>query len=62
LVTKAGLPVDIPSSVAVESLMHSMELDKKSNGREIKFVMCEGIGKTRFHRLKPEEIVKALEE
>ena len=31
-----------------------MEVDKKAAGGEIKFVMCEGIGKTRFHWLGAE--------
>jgi 3-dehydroquinate synthetase len=37
-----------------------MELDKKSAGGKIKFVVCAGIGKTRFHSLTPAEILSAL--
>ena len=37
-----------------------MEVDKKAAGGKIKFVMCEGIGKTRFHWLAPSEIINGL--
>jgi 3-dehydroquinate synthetase len=37
-----------------------MEVDKKSAEGKIRFVMCEGIGKTRFHSLTPEEILRSL--
>jgi 3-dehydroquinate synthetase len=35
-------------------------LDKKSAGGKIKFVLCVGIGKSRFYSLSPAEIVGAL--
>ena len=60
LVEKAGLPVGIPSDVRMQDLVQSMEADKKSGGGKIKFVMCAGIGKTRFHWLTPGEILGAL--
>ncbi len=60
LVKKAGLPLDIPASVSMENLIRGMEVDKKSAGGKIKFVMCAGIGKTRFHWLTPSEILSAL--
>jgi len=60
LVKKAGLPVDIPPSVQMHNLIQAMEVDKKSAGGKIKFVMCAGIGKTRFHWLTPAEILAAL--
>jgi 3-dehydroquinate synthase len=53
LVEKAGLPSDIPADVRMQDLVQCMEVDKKSGGGKIKFVMCAGIGKTRFHRLAP---------
>jgi len=37
-----------------------MEVDKKVAGGKIKFIICEGIGKTRFHWLAPNEILGAL--
>lgn len=60
LVRKAGLPVDIPAEVSLQDLIQAMEIDKKSTGGKIKFVMCTDIGKTRFHRLAPEEILQIL--
>ncbi len=56
LVEKAGLPVAMPSGVLMQNLIRGMEVDKKSAEGKIKFVMCAGIGKTRFHWLSPDEI------
>jgi len=41
-------------------LIQGMEVDKKSAGGKIKFVMCAGIGKTRFHSLSPAEVLAGL--
>jgi 3-dehydroquinate synthase len=60
LVQKAGLPVEIPREIAPQSLIQAMEIDKKVAGGKIKFIMCEGIGKTRFHWLAPDEILRGL--
>ncbi len=60
LVKKAGLPLEIPSGVSMQSLIQGMEVDKKSAEGKIKFVMCTGIGKTRFHWLSPGEILAGL--
>jgi 3-dehydroquinate synthase len=60
LIEKVGLPLEIPVEVSVDSLIQGMELDKKSAGGKIKFVVCAGIGKTRFHSLTPAEILSAL--
>lgn len=60
LVQKAGLPVEIPSEITPQSLIQAMEIDKKVAGGKIKFIMCEGIGKTRFHWLAPDEILRGL--
>lgn len=60
LIGKAGLPSEIPSEVSMNGLIQAMEVDKKAAGGKIKFVMCEGIGKTRFHGLAPSEILTAL--
>jgi 3-dehydroquinate synthase len=60
LVRKAGLPVEIPPGVSSQNLIQAMEVDKKVAGGKIKFIMCEGIGKTRFHWLAPNEILSAL--
>lgn len=60
LIKKAGLPLEIPREVSMQSLIQAMEVDKKSAGGKIKFVICTGIGKTRFHALSPGEILTAL--
>jgi 3-dehydroquinate synthase len=60
LVRKAGLPTELPSGVSTQSLIQGMEVDKKAAGGKIKFVICCGIGKTRFHWLTPGEILNAL--
>lgn len=60
LIKAAGLPIDLPANVSVERLLPGMEVDKKAGGGKIKFVMCAGIGKTRFHWLAPDEIAAAL--
>jgi 3-dehydroquinate synthase len=60
LIRKAGLPLEIPPDVSRQGLIQGMEVDKKSAGGKIKFVMCAGIGKTRFHSLTPGEILAAL--
>ena len=60
LIRKAGLPADIPPDVSRQSLIQSMEVDKKSAEGRIKFVMCAGIGRTCFHSLTPGEILAAL--
>ena len=60
LIEKTGLPADLPKSVTKESLIQGMEVDKKSAGGKIKFVMCAGIGKTRFHSLSPAEVLAGL--
>ena len=44
----------------MQSLIQGMEVDKKAAGGKIKFVICCGIGKTRFHWLAPGEILNAL--
>jgi len=60
LIRKAGLPTEIPGNVSLQSLIQGMEVDKKAAGGKIKFIMCEGLGKTRFHWLAPGEILTAL--
>ena len=60
LIEKAGLPSEIPGNISMTELMRGMQVDKKSAGGKIKFVMCEGIGKTRFHWLTPSEILIGL--
>jgi 3-dehydroquinate synthase len=60
LIETAELPSKIPPEVTMAALVKAMELDKKSAGGKIKFVVCAGIGKTCFQSLTPEEILTAL--
>ena len=60
LLANAGLPSEIPGDVSLTGVIQAMEVDKKAAGGKIKFVMCEGIGKTRFHWLAPSEILNTL--
>lgn len=60
LVAGAGLPAALPARIDPHELVRHMEVDKKSAGGKIKFILCEGIGKTRFHALAPAEIAAEL--
>ena len=60
LIRKAGLPLELPPQISRQNLIQSMEVDKKSAGGKIKFVMCAGIGRSCFHSLTPGEILGAL--
>jgi len=60
LIKQAGLPTEIPAKVSLSGLIQAMEIDKKAAGGKIKFVMCAGLGKSRFHWLAPSEILNAL--
>lgn len=61
LIVRAGLPAEVPADVSLPELVRHMEIDKKSSDGKIKFILCEGIGATRFHKLSPGEIVARLE-
>jgi 3-dehydroquinate synthase len=60
LIEKIGLPTELPGGLNPERLINGMELDKKSAGGKINFVLCESIGTTRFHSLSPAEVLEAL--
>lgn len=60
LVRRAGLPWRVPEDIALEDLIAGMALDKKSQAGKIKFVLCEGIGRTRFQWFSAHEIVREL--
>ena len=60
IITEAGLPSEIPAGVSLQSVIQVIQLDKKAAEGRIKFVMSEGIGKTRFHWLSPREVLAAL--
>lgn len=60
VIERTGLPTELPKTIARHRLIQGMEVDKKSAGGKIKFVLCEGIGKTRFYSLSPAEVLAAL--
>ena len=60
LIKKTGLPSEFPAGASMQSLIQAMQVDKKAAAGKIKFIMCEAIGKTRFHWLTPAEILAAL--
>jgi len=60
LITRAGLPTEIPPHIQPRELVQRMEVDKKSVGGRIKLVLCEGIGKTGFCWLSAAEIAARL--
>jgi len=60
LIERSGLPTELPSDIRLEELVKRMEVDKKSDGGKIKFILCGGIGKVLFHWLSPEEIKNRL--
>lgn len=60
LVRRAGLPWRIPDDIALGDLVAGMALDKKSHAGKVRFVLCEGIGRTRFQWFSPAEIVREL--
>jgi 3-dehydroquinate synthase len=60
LIRKAGLPTEIPTSVDLRELVRGMEVDKKSVGGKIRFVLCRGIGATAFQSFSAEEIAAKL--
>jgi 3-dehydroquinate synthase len=62
LIERAGLPTELPKNIAREGLIQAMEVDKKSAGGKIKFVVCEDIGRSRFHSLSPAEVLAALDD
>lgn len=60
LITRTGLPAAVPPSIKAAQLVGKMEVDKKSAGGKIKFVLCAGIGRTRFDWLSPEQIAAKM--
>jgi len=60
LLARTGLPAEIPVDTPLAELVKRMEVDKKSAGGKIKFVLCRGIGKTHFHWFTSQEILSRL--
>lgn len=60
VIAAAGLPVEIPPDISLMDTVKRVEVDKKSAGGKIKLILCQGIGKTRFHWLSGEESAAEL--
>jgi 3-dehydroquinate synthase len=62
LLARFGLPTELDRSIPRDNLVSAMTLDKKAQDGLIKFVGIEGIGRTRFVKLRPDDVLNALEE
>ena len=61
LITKAGLPTDIPSQLAIEDILETIKSDKKVKAGKVRFILPTAIGKAIISdRVTPEIIKKAL--
>lgn len=58
LLTRAGLPVEVPRELPVSRLALAVESDKKVAGGKVKFVCIEDLGRTRFEYLTGDEIAE----
>lgn len=56
LLTRAGLPVDVPQDVAGPALVLAIETDKKVAGGKVRFVCIDAIGSSRFELLAADAI------
>lgn len=57
LIKKAGLPTKT-NTLSIEKIIEAHYLDKKFSGSENKFVLIEGIGKTRIEKNIPLKVIK----
>jgi len=58
LLDSYGLPSELPDDIDKDSLLLSMQLDKKTVAGKLKFVLPEKIGKVRIEKGAPEEAVR----
>lgn len=57
LLERAGLPVGLPGSLAVDDLAQAIERDKKARDGRVKFVCVDEIGRASFEQMTTAEIV-----
>jgi 3-dehydroquinate synthase len=62
LLTRAGLPVDLPAGMKSVELAAAVGTDKKMSADRVKFVAVEEIGRCCFQKLSVEEIVRHAEQ
>lgn len=61
LITKAGLPTDIPNQIAIEDILETIKSDKKVKAGKVRFILPTTIGKVIItDKVTPEIIIKAL--
>lgn len=60
LVRRAGLPADIPADLSFESVLASMERDKKARDGRITFVLPEAIGRVGFYPDVSAQVLRRL--
>ena len=58
LLASYGLPSELPADIDKNSLLLSMQLDKKTVAGKLKFVLPEKIGKVRIEKGAPEKAVR----
>ena len=60
LIDSYGLPSEIPADMDVQSILLSMQLDKKTVAGEMKFIFPEKIGQVRIHKGVTENTIRDL--
>ena len=61
MLTRAGLPVDIPAEISSEALLESMGRDKKTLAGELTLILPRGLGRVDIMRgLAPEQVLELL--
>lgn len=60
VVERSGLRAGLPSPLDPHRLVAAITHDKKASGGKVKFVCIEEIGKTRFHSLSADEVIRLL--
>ena len=62
LISRAGLPIEVPWDLSATKLAESMTHDKKATGGKVRFVCLRGIGVTHFEKLVPADVVASMVE
>src|SRR4030042_1204376 len=57
LIDSYGLPSEMPADIDADSLLSSMQLDKKAVAGELKFILPEKIGSVRIHKGITEKVI-----
>lgn len=61
LIAKAGLPIDLPTELAISDILETIKSDKKVKAGKVRFILPNAIGKVIItDQVNPEIIIKAL--